>query len=168
MRITLLFAVMLVVSACSNSSTINNPDSVDPVRDEPIPTPDEEVTSVGFEGFWVLAGYTLDDGTMKSVPASIQVSLLISSNDTIEVQYDACDSYQISYQLDNDVLTTSNPVDPEGGSCAAIYDDDDNSERSELMRLAFLNTQTLIAISMNSFTVTTVQNEILIFDRSDM
>jgi hypothetical protein len=124
-----------------------------------------------FEGVWVLTSYTLDDGTMKSVPESIQdgggIGIAVSSNGTFGVQHGLCESYQISYRLNNDVLTTSDPVFPEI-VCAGFHADTDNAERSELLRRTFLNTQTIIAVSINLLTVTTVQNETLIFERSVM
>jgi len=50
-----------------------------------------------------------------------------------------------------------------------VYIDDVNSaERSELMRLTFLSSQTLITLSIDVLTVTSVQNETLRFVRSDL
>jgi len=121
-----------------------------------------------FEGRWVLTGYTLDDGTEKSVPDDIQnegaIGILVSSNAILGVQHALCGSYQITYQLDNGVLTTFDPVSPEFG-CDAFFADPDNAERSDLLRRTFLNSQTMITLSDNSLVVSTVQNELLLFER---
>ena len=151
----LCFVVSLFVIGCNSSS--DNHSTAD--------------TDSEFVGRWILSDYTLDDGTMKSVPNSIQdegaIGISASSIETISVQHGLCENYQISYRLDNDVLTTLDPVFPDAG-CAALYDDADNDERSELLARTFLNSQTLIAVSANLLTVTTITNEKLSFERSTM
>ena len=149
----LYFVVSLFVIGCSSVS--DNQSTAD--------------TQSEFVGRWVLSDYTLDDGTMKPVPVSIQdegaIGISVSSIGTMAVTHGLCESYQISYRLESDVLNTLDPVFPDG-SCTAFYDDADNDERSELVAGTFLISQTLIAVSDNLLTVTTIQNEILNFERS--
>lgn len=88
-----------------------------------------------------------------------------SSGDTLGVQNDVCDSYTVSYDLDNGILTTTDPVFPDK-SCDGMYADEDNTERSELLGRALLDTQTMIEVSDDDvLTVTTGQNETLTFKR---
>ena len=90
--------------------------------------------------------------------------MMVSSGGTLGVQHGLCESYQISFQLDNGILTTSDPVFPEG-SCDGFYADVDNTERSELLRRTFLTAQTMITLADNALVVSTVQNESLRFER---
>jgi len=119
----------------------------------------------------LLVGCSSSSNNNAMIPADIQneggVGIAVPSIDTLGVSHGLCESYQITYRLDNDVLTTSNPVFP-SNNCAAFYADVDNTERSELMARAFLNTQTLVVLSNDVLTVTTVQNETLEFSRSEM
>jgi len=124
-----------------------------------------------FEGRWVLTDYTLDDGTMRSVPDDIQsgggIGLFVSSIESLTVSSGLCDSYQSSYQLDNDVLSTRDPIFPDV-TCAGFYADEDNTERTELISITFLNSQTLINITNDGLVVTTTNNETLNFMRPTM
>lgn len=149
-HIIVLYAVVIITAGCSSADD-NQPSE--------------------FENDWILTSYTLDDGTMKSVPNDIQnegsIGLFVLSDDSLTVSSGLCENYLTSYQLDNDVLSTSNAVFPEG-ACTGFYGDADNTERSELLRRTFLNSQTLISVSNNTLTITTLQNEDLQFQRSAM
>ena len=173
MKFNILFLVSaFTISSCSSSSSsdlILN-DSTEEF-DQEASLSSQEVTPIEFEGRWILTSYTLDDGTIRTVPDSIVneggIGIEFSSGATMAVLYDYCGFYQISYVLEHDVLTTSNPVSPEA-ICFALYGDVNSAERSELMRLTFLSSQTLITLSINVLTVTSVQNETLRFVRSDL
>lgn len=151
------FCCSFFVTGCSSSG-----------EDASINVLDEDVDSNQFIGSWILNNYILDDGTMRTVPVGIQneggIGLFVLSDESFIVASALCESYEISFRLDNDVLSTSNPIFPEEG-CDASYIDEDNAERSELLTFTFLNTQTLIVLSSDVLSVTTMENETLNFRR---
>jgi len=115
-----------------------------------------------FVGDWNLTAYELDDGTLRSVPRGLNVGIEIRPDGTLGVQHDLCGSYETSYELDNEILTTTDPVFPES-SCDGLYE---NTERSELVKRVFLDSQTMVEVSEDHvLTVTTGQNETVMFDR---
>ena len=119
-------------------------------------------------GRWRLSGYTLDDGTPKTVPDEVDVGASFSPDGLLAVQHDVCKDYEISYRLDNAVLTTMDLVEDLGDECDAEYADPDSNERSNLLGLALLNTQTMVAVSDDDvLSVTTGTNEVLVFERFD-
>lgn len=123
-----------------------------------------------FEGRWVLIGYMLDNGITKTVPDRVQeegggLGIIALSAESMQVQAGYCEYYEITYVIVNNVLKTSDPTSPEV-SCAGMFGDVDNAERTALLWRTFLNSETLINLSDNSLIVTTIQNEQLDFERS--
>ena len=125
-----------------------------------------ESTDSEFVGDWSLTGYELDDGTQRVVSRDLDVGIEIRPDGTLGVQHDLCASYEAAYSLDNAILATTDPVFPDV-SCDGFYDDVDGAERSELLRRAFLDSQTMVAVSADDvLTVTTGRNETLMFERA--
>ena len=108
MRIPLLAStvLLLILSACSSDGSDSSPE---------VPA-DPTALSSELVGRWRLSGYTLDDGTSKTVPDGVDVGASFSPEGLLAVQHDECDDYEISYRLDNGVLTTMNLVEDFGGS----------------------------------------------------
>ena len=120
-------------------------------------------------GRWRLSGYTLDDGIQKPVPESDSLAegleIDIQSDGTLYVN--ACTGYTASYTIDNGILTTTDAVFGENGGCDPYPEGSDARERFDLFSTALLNTQAMIVVSDDVLTVTTGNNEVLVFDRVD-
>ena len=121
-------------------------------------------------GRWTLRGYALDDGTSRTVPDDLGVGIDVRPDATLGVQHDLCASYEVSYLVDDGILTTADAVFPDV-ACDGEYADPDASERSALLERALLNTQTMVAVAgddsgTDTLTVTTGNNEVLAFERA--
>ena len=170
-RFTAPIVLLLILGGCSsdNDHSPETPEGGSGIASEnPIDGEEPMVAESGFVGRWVLVSYTLDDGTSRSVPDGIRagggIGFDASSDGILEVQHDLCDSYTTSYRLDNGILTTTDPEFPDV-SCDGMYGDDNNAERSELLRRALLSTQTMVVVSDDMLIATTGQNEVLTFER---
>ena len=173
------FAVLLLVLVgCSPDGNDSDSGTLDDGFEVVSETPSEveepevepEVSTVPgseFTGRWKLIGYSLDDGTSRTVPDSASAQIAFGANEVLDVTADYCESFQVPYTVNDGVLTTTESITPEGlPMCDAIDGDDDSLERSALMYRALLNTQTMVAVSDDDvLTVTTGTNEVLLFDR---
>ena len=178
MRLHLLApaVLLLILSGCSSDGNDDSDDPGDgavlapgspPVTEE---SPMPAAPGQALVGRWTLRGYALDDGISRTVPDEVAVGIDVRSDATLEVQHDLCGSYEVTYLVDDGILTTTDAVFPDV-ACAGEYADPDASGRGALLERALLNTQTMVAVSedgsgADTLTVTTGNNEVLAFGRA--
>jgi len=158
---TIIFTSAILISGCSGSGTNNDESDQSSANGN-------QISQSVFEGNWILTDYTLDDGTAKNLPFNVRngavIGIDVSSANAISVRHALCGSYEINYQLNNNIVITTDPIYPEQ-ACTGFYDDTDNDERSEILERAFLNTQTQISLNNGVLAATKIRNETLNFVR---
>ena len=133
------FVVLLltILSGCSSDGNDGDSETLDDgsevVSENPeLPATEEptDPTTLASEliGRWRLSGYTLDDGTSKTVPDDSEVGIEIRSTGTLSVNL--CPDFTVSYDVSDGILTTADAVFSDPG--CAPFPDVDADERNGL------------------------------------